>query len=473
MSELPEGWVETNLGLLVNYGVTEKVAPANIADDDWVLELEDIEKETSRILQRRIYLERTSKSTKSRFIVNDVLYGKLRPYLNKVILADRPGVCTTEIIPLRAPKGIEPKFIFYALKRPEFLVYAISASHGMDMPRLGTQAGKDASIPLPPTGEQRRIVAKLDSLRAHSARARHELDLVPKLIERYKQGILAKAFSGEMTKEWRSYASITTNASYSGSGIDGRMANELRDLPSFWNWTSLDQAAFVSGGLTKNAKRAAVPTKAKYIRVANVYANELRLADIAEIGCTVTELEKTRLEPGDLLIVEGNGSLDQIGRVALWDGEVADCSHQNHIIRARPQGSLLPKYALYWLLSPIGRTAIERVASSSSGLHTLSISKVSALPIPICHEREQAEIVSRIEHALTWLGKIATEHARASHLLPKLDQAILGKAFRGELVSQDPNDEPASVLLDRIRAEREDNPPKKQTRRGRKATAAS
>ncbi|EBW2381260.1 restriction endonuclease subunit S, partial [Salmonella enterica subsp. enterica serovar Enteritidis] len=91
----------------------------------------------------------------------------------------------------------------------------------------------------------------------------------------------------------------------------------------------------ITGGLTKNSARNALPLRVPYLRVANVYANELRLDEITEIGCTEAEYRRTLLQPGDLLIVEGNGSLDQIGRVAMWDGEHPGCAHQNHLIRAR------------------------------------------------------------------------------------------------------------------------------------------
>jgi type I restriction enzyme, S subunit len=185
-----------------------------------------------------------------------------------------------------------------------------------------------------------------------------------------------------------------------------------------------------------------------------VYANELRLDDVAEIGCTDAELAKTHLQKDDLLIVEGNGSLDQLGRVAVWNDNIANCSHQNHIIRARPRRDVTAKYVLYWLLSSGGRNSIETVASSSSGLHTLSISKVGGLPIPICATDEQHEAVRLIDAAFVWIDRLASEVTSARKLIDHLDQAVLAKAFRGELVPQDPHEEPASVLLERIKSGR-------------------
>ena len=188
MSELPKGWMLSNLGELVDYGTTVKVVPANISNDEWVLELEDIEKDTSRIIQRISFSDRKSKSAKNRFSANDVLYGKLRPNLNKVLIAMEGGVCTTEIVPLRCPADILlPHYLFYALKRSDFLDYVAHVSHGIDMPRLGTEAGRAAEVPLAPLPEQRRIVAKIDSLTGKSRRARDHLDNIPRLVEQYKQ----------------------------------------------------------------------------------------------------------------------------------------------------------------------------------------------------------------------------------------------------------------------------------------------
>ena len=210
----------------------------------------------------------------------------------------------------------------------------------------------------------------------------------------------------------------------------------------------------VTGGLTKNQERNALPLKAKYLRVANVYSNRLDLDEIKEIGVTKEELRKTGLATGDLLFVEGNGSIEQIGRVAIWDGSVSDMTHQNHLIRFSANGLLLSRFALYFMMSPIGRGRITAQASSTSGLHTLSISKVEALPIPFCSSTEQAEIVeildSRLGAAEVLGREIDANLARAD----ALHQSILKRAFTGKLVPQDPEDEPASNLLDGIRVGR-------------------
>jgi type I restriction enzyme S subunit len=318
--------------------------------------------------------------------------------------------------------------------------------------RVPAEFLKHTLIPLPPLSEQRRIVAKLDALSARSKRARAELDIIRLQVAKCRNALLRTAFCGELTREWRLTRILSAQSDINQNKIDGRTRGSLYDLPAEWAWTAATQIASVSGGLTKNPKRKAFPRRVPYLRVANVYSNELRLDDVSVIGCTDAEFSKTRLLADDLLIVEGNGSLEQIGRVALWNGKIENCLHQNHLIRVRLNSSAIPRFVLYWLLSPAGRSNIERIASSTSGLHTLSITKVEGLPVPICDLEEQHEIVRRIETAFATLDHLAAETRSAAALLDRLDQAILAKAFRGELVPQDPNDEPASMLLDRIRA---------------------
>lgn len=320
---------------------------------------------------------------------------------------------------------------------------------------------KTLEIDLPPLLEQHRISNKIEALTTRSRRARETLDTLPALIDRYRQSILAAAFRGNLTAEWRN----------GGVPEQPDTADERPDmLPPEWEWQRLDTSSVVSGGLTKNKNREQLPLRRPYLRVANVYANELRLEDVQEIGVAPQELSRVMLQSGDLLIVEGNGSLDQIGRVAIWDGQVPDCVHQNHIIKVRFPDRRIAELVLYWLLSPFGRRFIEQEASSSAGLHTLSLSKVSRLPIPVPSIDEAEAIVARIRAAFEGLAKFSVPIDAAISRLATLDQSIFAKAFRGELVPQDPSDEPASVLLERIRTERAAVGP--APRRGRRPKAA-
>ncbi|WP_028318861.1 restriction endonuclease subunit S [Desulfobulbus elongatus] len=164
--ELPRGWEWVRLGEITEYNGRKNISGDEIAPNTWLLDLEDIEKGTSRILFRVKFLERQSKSTKSTFQKGDVLYGKLRPYLDKVVVADVDGVCTTEIVPIVPFNGIHSEFLRWLLKRPAFLAYVNSLMYGVKMPRLGTDDAVTSLHPLPPLPEQHRIVSRIDELMA-------------------------------------------------------------------------------------------------------------------------------------------------------------------------------------------------------------------------------------------------------------------------------------------------------------------
>ena len=229
--------------------------------------------------------------------------------------------------------------------------------------------------------------------------------------------------------------------------------SELPELPEGWCWAAIDQVGLVSGGLTMNAMRDQLPMRLPYLRVANVYADELRLDDVKEIGVNDGELQRALLELGDLLVVEGNGSVEQIGRVALWNGVIKQCVHQNHLIKVRFDPISLARWGLIWLLSPFGRRMIQQVASSTSGLHTLSLTKVARLPLPLCPLGEQARIASEVDRLLSVSQTTVRTAATASRRCSRLHPAILKWAFEGRLADQDPSDEPAAALLERIRSQ--------------------
>ena len=164
--DLPKSWKLARLSEFAEYNGRKNISPEFIDDNVWLLDLEDIEKTTSNLIYRAKYSERQSKSTKSTFEKNDVLYGKLRPYLDKVIVADQNGVCTTEIVPIVPYKKVDSYFLRYLLKRPTFLKFVDSLMYGVKMPRLGTQDAINSIHPLPPYEEQKRIVEKINQLMA-------------------------------------------------------------------------------------------------------------------------------------------------------------------------------------------------------------------------------------------------------------------------------------------------------------------
>lgn len=332
-------------------------------------------------------------------------------------------------------------FLFLALQ--PYLNAINAETSSVTVKHLSSRTIADIPLPLPPLAEQKRIVAKIEELFSELEAGEESLRVARRQLGVYRQSLLKQAFEGKLTEKWRTQSRIKH---------------------SEWIWLTLEEVAEVTGGLTKNSKRDSFPQRIPYLRVANVYANELRLAEIKDIGVTSEEAKKVRLTKGDLLIVEGNGSLDQIGRVAVWDGSIPNCGHQNHLIRARCHEMVLPTFALMFLISPRGRSLIEKQAASTSGLHTLSVSKVQRLPIPLCSLPEQQEIVRLLDEQFEVIERNEREIDAALKRSEALRQAILKKAFTGRLVPQSPADEPASALLARLRAERKDAATQKPVR---------
>lgn len=161
--DLPDSWGICCLGEVCDYGDCVNVDTADIADDSWILDLEDIEKDTGKILKKVTKAQRNSVSTKHQFHSGQVLYSKLRPYLNKVVLTNDSGYCTSEILPLEFNACVLPAYARYYLMSGTFLAYADRCAYGVKMPRLGTTDGKKAIFSLPPLAEQKRIVEKIEA----------------------------------------------------------------------------------------------------------------------------------------------------------------------------------------------------------------------------------------------------------------------------------------------------------------------
>ena len=188
--EIPKSWEWVRLGSVTNYGDNITILPQEIKDSEWVLELEDIEKNTSRIIDTVYNSKRQSKSNKNRFEKGYVLYGKLRPYLKKVLVAPSKGVCSTEIIAFKGYCGISADYIVNYLKSRYIDVLVNSITHGMNMPRLGTENARSLLFPLPPLAEQHRIVSKVELIMSlidrMEERLRKKINLVENMAsERY------------------------------------------------------------------------------------------------------------------------------------------------------------------------------------------------------------------------------------------------------------------------------------------------
>lgn len=473
---MPPSWTECVLGDLIDYGSTRKAEPEEIPLDGWVLELEDIEKDTSRLLQRATFRERQSKSTKNRFDAGDVLYGKLRPYLNKVILAEESGHCTTEIVPLKPPAELDGAYLFHWLKHPRFLEYVTSASHGLSMPRLGTDAGKTAPFVLAPLPEQKRVANKLDDLFSHLDACRAHLEQLPTVLRNFRDSVLAAAASGVLSAKWREEhseiadgdevvqrdraakrelmnfdRSLAKKKSTTESQIDSAYLFEIPKAWAFTTWGAMSE--WITYGFTKPMPHVAVGVP--LITAKDVHAFKLRLegSEMTSAAAFAALSDKDRPRLGDLLLTKDG----TIGRAALVDTELPFCINQSVAVCWLRSTGMDKNYLEIAANAPFTQQFIRDKAKGMAIQH-LSITDFAQCPLPVPPLEEQREIVRQVQSLFAQLNALESRYASVCRIIDQLTPAIRIRAFRGELLPQNPTDEPATELLYRIRAAKGDQP---------------
>lgn len=444
MSEeiLPESWIECRLGEVIPYGKTAKAEPSEIPEDAWILELEDIEKDSGRLLSRVSFGERQSKSTKNRFDKGDVLYGKLRPYLNKVVMADQPGFCTTEIVPLRGNEAVNSRYLLHWLRHPRFADYTSQVSHGLSMPRLGTEAGLKAPFVLAPFPEQQRIADKLDSLLGRVDACREHLDRVPHLLKHLRESMLTAA---------------TRNAIGTQDDQEGKA--ELVQVPLRTALVEVRTGPFGSALHKSDYVHDGIPV----VNPMHINAGKIEPSSSTTISSEkASELSDFLLRAGDVVIARRG----VMGRCAVVQPEQHGwlCGTGSMILR--PAECLLADYLQIFLSSPATVAELEAGAVGSTMVN-LNQGILLQLQIVLPSLDKQLRNVKAVRSLQEACDRIGFRYQTARILVDSMTPSLLAKAFRGELAPQDPNDEPASVLLERIKAEKSVQPKVPKTRKTR------
>jgi type I restriction enzyme S subunit len=343
------------------------------------------------------------------------------------------------------------------------------SAHGLGRMRINLSDLRTTIVPVPPRSEQRRIVAKIDSLSGKSKLARDQLDHVRRLVQKYKQAILAAAFRGDLTREWRDQQAAIESA----SDLIKRTEEPLQSRGGREATTDVKPGI---AGLSVNAPETEPPPNWVWVRLRRVARQETGHTPsrshpeywdggVPWIGIPDAGNHHGQVIHQTLQTVSDQGLANSSARL-LPEGTVClsrTASVGYVTIMGRPMATsqdfatwtctpaLVPKYLMFALMAE-GEN-IRKFGEGSTHT-TIYFPEIRALHICLAPLAEQQEIVAKVEKALAWIDRLASEATSARSLIDRLDQAVLVKAFQGELVPQDPNDEPASVLLERIRSER-------------------
>lgn len=437
--------------------------------------------------------EKTHREIYSRCDVkkDDILYIKdgattgvaaVNPFEEEFSLLSSVGV-------LRAGPAIRPRYLLYALQEPRTKNRMMASVAGVAITRLTLRKLNDAEIPVASLATQDRIVAKLEELLSDLDAGVAELKAAQKKLAQYRQSLLKAAVEGALTAEWRRH----NPPQETGADLLARILTERRarweakqlakfesekrtppkdwrskypepvlpdlaglpTLPAHWVWASLDMLGDIASGVAKGSKRDAktVVREAPYLRVANVQRGYLDLGVVKTIEATEADIEELSLENGDVLFNEG-GDRDKLGRGWVWRDQIRGCIHQNHVFRMRPfVADLHPEFVSHHG-NTFGKLWFQRAGKQTTNLASINMGMLRAFPVPVPPAKEQAFLLDDLNLKIEQLDRQEHVVERALKQSSAQRQNILRAAFAGQLVPQDPNDEPASVLLERIRAER-------------------
>ena len=469
--DLPSAWTFTRLGDLIHLVSGQHLQPHEYTENSWdglpyITGPSDFADEGLRI--SRFALVRKAVAKKGQLLLTVKGSG-----VGKATTCNLPEVAISRQIMALMAIGWDDRFLILIAHR--LAVQLRNAARSL-IPGISREDVEEFAFPLPPLAEQHRIVAKVDELMALcdqlvAARQQREhgrerlvdatlqrlnqptedpasfrndasfaLQVLPSLtttpaqIKQLRQTILNLAVRGKLVGQDPEDEPATNWASRFVKdetliGVD----DSPYQVPDSWLWFAVAEIFDVGGGIQKTPQRAPRQNSYPYLGVANVYRGRLDLSVVKEFELEPGEIERRRLRPADLLIIEGNGSLTEIGRCAKWNGEIKDCVHQNHVIRCRPCDTAISDFLLLFLNSPSGMAIMQRLAITSSGLYSLSVGKIRKIEIPLPPLAEQHRIVARVDELMALCDRLEQRLSQADQQRRRLLEAVLAEALGGRL----------------------------------------
>ena len=487
---LPTGWIS---GQLANFIKPrgEKVSPSDFPEFKFI-GMDNIESQTTKILGS--VPAQTMKSNASRFYEGDVLYGRLRPYLNKVAQVNFHGLASAEFIVFPDTPILKSFYLKYRLNAADFVSFASHLNEG-DRPRVSFDQIGTFNLLLPPLAEQQRIVDKIEELFSDLDDGIASLKKAQQQLKVYRQAVLKWAFEGKLTAQWREEQKRQGKLESADTLLEQIKAErEQRYQVAIDQWQA-DVKAWEANG--KVGKKPGKPSKLGEI-VSPEEAIKQSLIDLPKnwfwvgvdslcskvVDCLHSTpkfkgegfycVDTTCIEPGKIVFqkirfVDEDTFLDRIKRLEPQAGDIlfaregtvgtallvpkniSLCLGQR-MMMFRTLNSIDPSFFMYALQSPIFINQYKPYIGGTTSPH-LNISDIKSFFLPVVQLDEQNQIVEEIESRLSICDRLDATITENLDRAEALRQSILKQAFEGKLVPQDPNDEPASVLLERIRQE--------------------
>ena len=407
--EVPEGWVWVTLGSISNYGTSINVQVEDIDCNEWVLELEDIEKDTAKVIQYLNKKERNINGIRHKFQKGDILYSKLRTYLNKVLVASNNGFCTTEIMPFGTYGILSNEYICHVLRSNYFLDYTLQCGYGVKMPRLSTNDACKGMIPLPPLAEQQRIVDEINHWFALIDMIEQNKSDLQAAIKQTRSKILDLAIHGKLVPQDPNDEPAAELLKRINPKAETTCDNgHYPQLPVGWSCTTIKDVCENINGLWKGKKEPLV--KVGVIRNAN-FTKDFKL-DFSNIECIDVEqrvFSQRHLLNGDLIVEKSGGSdKNPVGRAVLYEGTNGVFSYSNFtmVLRIIHREVILSKFLYYYILANYQAGVMNSMQTQTTGLHNLILDKYLTMPLYLPPRQEQERIINKIEILFSKLDTI-------------------------------------------------------------------
>lgn len=444
MSQLPPGWVECDLGDITTD--CEQRIPASV-DRFTYIDIGSIDRQ-SKAIESAEEVSGANAPSRARKVVRsgDTLVSMTRPNLNAVALVNKSHdgqIASTGFDVLR-PIQVDPRWIYYLVRSSDFVEAMCDLVQGALYPAVRSKDVRSFAAPLAPVAEQKRIADKLDRLLSRIDRCRERLDRVPAILNRFRQSVLAAAISGKLTEEWRER---------NGVSLESWSSKPFADLLS----------AIESGINVKCTERPPQPNEKGLVKISAVTWGAYNDDESKTLPAEMEIPASTRIRIGDFLISRAN-TLELVGACVIVDRVSRPVYLSDKVLRlVMPED--LKRWILYYLRSPDGRKQIESLASGNQlSMRNISQANLRSIMIKLPSTSEREEIIGKVKSLLDSADRLGRRYEAAHKSTEILTPTFLAKAFRGDLVPQNPDDEPASVLLERIREQRQISPPNKPKR---------